>query len=281
MSSILKALRKLEEEKAALGEGGVDLSRDILKRSAPQRSSGNPLLLKVVLVTVLTIALIALLWVLLGSTEQTETVAVSAAVVRADNNPVTPPAPVPQAVQPEPAVERKALSELVPIPAKVKTEEPVKPAEVSVEEPQVVVVKIEPEVIPSPEAKTVETVKKPVVVTPAAPKPEVVEAVEPVAEPAPAVVPEQTPLVETLPTVAVPQPVAPEQTLPEGLPELWVSAIAFKPQPGERLAVVNDLPVMEGTSVDGVQIVEILETGVRFSWQGMEFVLPLTDEPPQ
>lgn len=39
MSSILKALRKAEDEKATAGEGSVDLAHDILKRSYDQRIS--------------------------------------------------------------------------------------------------------------------------------------------------------------------------------------------------------------------------------------------------
>ena len=146
MSSILKALRKLEEEKAALGEGGADLSRDILKRSAPQRSRGNLLILKFALGIVLSLALLALLWILLGSTEHIETVAIPAVVETADSHQKAPPAPAPQAVQEQPVVERQSLSELVP-PQKALTEEPIKVMTTAVDDPKIVEVEIEPVVI--------------------------------------------------------------------------------------------------------------------------------------
>jgi len=35
--------------------------------------------------------------------------------------------------------------------------------------------------------------------------------------------------------------------------------------------VINDLPVMEGTDIDGARVEEILVDRVRFSFQGVRF----------
>jgi general secretion pathway protein B len=51
-------------------------------------------------------------------------------------------------------------------------------------------------------------------------------------------------------------------------PHLAVSGIVFQSDRQARLAVVNDLPVMEGTIIEGARIEEILADRVRFTWEG-------------
>ena len=56
-----------------------------------------------------------------------------------------------------------------------------------------------------------------------------------------------------------------------------VSGIAYRTEREERLAVVNDLPVMEGTVVEGARVEEILADRVRFSSAGRSFEVELGD----
>jgi general secretion pathway protein B len=243
MSSILKALRKLEEEKAAMGEGRADLARDILKRSAVQGTPDNSLIVKSIFFVVLALAIIAGLWLLLAPGEQATTNIV-AAPVAAEQPVLVPAVPVPVQYQvPQPVKKQIATPE--PAPVKQVAVAP-KPVEVS---------------LPVPEVLSFKKTSEPV--------PAEVGEVAPEDDPQPSPVTQQDEELTNIPVI------------PDDLPQLNVDAIMFKPKPGDRLAVINDFPVMEGTSIDGVQIVEIQEEGVRFSWQGMEFVLPLEADSPQ
>ncbi|AMV72235.1 hypothetical protein JCM30471_07190 [Desulfuromonas carbonis] len=114
MSSILKALKKLEQEKVLRGERTVDLALDI-HRGVPRRRSGSPLtILSVILLLVI---LIAGSWVLMmPDGEQRESLAGGTIVE-------TPPQPV--AVSPE-------ATPLVAQPAP-----PVDPPPAALEEPSV------------------------------------------------------------------------------------------------------------------------------------------------
>jgi len=58
-------------------------------------------------------------------------------------------------------------------------------------------------------------------------------------------------------------------------PTLVVTGIAFQQDQSGRLAVVNDLPVMEGTVIEGARIEEILEDRVRFEFNGRSFEVEL------
>jgi general secretion pathway protein B len=51
-------------------------------------------------------------------------------------------------------------------------------------------------------------------------------------------------------------------------PELKVSEIHYQYEVENRLAVVNDLPVMEGTVIDGARVDRILKDRVRFIFNG-------------
>ncbi|MBE0599431.1 MAG: general secretion pathway protein GspB, partial [Desulfuromonadales bacterium] len=55
------------------------------------------------------------------------------------------------------------------------------------------------------------------------------------------------------------------------LPDLVVSGIVYLDDPEARLAVVNDLPVMLGTTIEGATVVEILSDRVRFRRDGRFF----------
>lgn len=63
-------------------------------------------------------------------------------------------------------------------------------------------------------------------------------------------------------------------------PSLFLSGIAYQQDRESRLAIVNDLPVMEGTVIEGVLVEEILKDRVLFSSEGRTFEIPLSDTQP-
>jgi general secretion pathway protein B len=199
MSSILKALRKLEEEKAALGEGGIDISRDILKRSARKQQGYNfwPLVSGVLFLLLVSFA------VLFWSNERPVS-----DVLQTNTAPISAP-----------SVARAPDIKSRPLPAEVTS------------------------------------TKK--------------------ASPVP-------PVSEVPPSVKVATPirvqVEPEALRPSGLPFLKLSGIAYREKAVERIAIINDLPVMQGTAIEGAQLLEILPDRVVLSWQGASFDLQLEDE---
>jgi general secretion pathway protein B len=61
----------------------------------------------------------------------------------------------------------------------------------------------------------------------------------------------------------------------DNIPDLIVTGIAYQQDREGRLAVVNELPVMEGTLIEGARIEEILEDRVRFVKDGRTFEVGL------
>lgn len=70
------------------------------------------------------------------------------------------------------------------------------------------------------------------------------------------------------------KPVVAEEAVAEEA-TLFVSGIAYQDDSEARLAVVNDLPVMEGTAVDGATVMEIRPDRVLFSRNGETFEVPI------
>jgi len=65
----------------------------------------------------------------------------------------------------------------------------------------------------------------------------------------------------------------PDRMIPRDLPRL--SGIIYQPEPQDRLAIINDLPVMEGTLVADYEIKAIQPDRVVLVRSGSEFVLYL------
>ena len=203
MSSILKALRKLEEEKAALGDGGVDIARDILKRSARKPHNLNfwPLLSGVLFLLLIGSALF--FW-----SERPSDVG----VVEPADTVVTPVAIIPP-----------ALKQAQPVAT---------------------------EIVPVEKVRDL---------------------------PATLALPSEEPTAEA--TAAVPRVnVGPEALLPNGLPYLNLNGIAYREKPAERIAIINDLPVMQGTAIEGAELLEIHPDRVVLSWRGTRFELRIAAE---
>ncbi len=62
------------------------------------------------------------------------------------------------------------------------------------------------------------------------------------------------------------------------LPSLRVSGIAWNRDSSERLAVVNGMSVTEGTTIEGVRVEEIMKDKVRFSFEKKTFEVTLGNE---
>ncbi|ALC16615.1 hypothetical protein DSOUD_1843 [Desulfuromonas soudanensis] len=72
-----------------------------------------------------------------------------------------------------------------------------------------------------------------------------------------------------------PDAARPEKIALDKIPALIVTGIAYQQDREGRLAVVNELPVMEGTLIEGARIEEILEDRVRFVKDGRTFEVGL------
>jgi general secretion pathway protein B len=197
LSSILRALKKLEAEKARTQGGQIDLARDILRPAELRRQS--PLRIPVL------VTLLILVGGLVGM----------ALMFWVEN-----PAPrLPLAVESSP-----------PVPAAS-----VQPMETSADVP------IAP---PAPRASAL---------------PPVAEVVSPVAPNLPAA--SETPALPALPVH----------------PRLIISGIVYQDDPESRIAVVNDLPAMTGTRIEGALVEEIRSGSVVFSYQGQHFEVFIKD----
>ncbi len=64
-------------------------------------------------------------------------------------------------------------------------------------------------------------------------------------------------------------------TVEGGLPDLNVSEIHYQYSVKDRLAIVNDLPVMEGTLIEGARVDRILKDRVRFVYNGRYYEVRL------
>ncbi|TLM69316.1 MAG: hypothetical protein FDZ69_00660 [Deltaproteobacteria bacterium] len=239
MSSILKALKKLEEEQAgrassAAGGGGGQFV-------APSRG-GRPLLLLVFgIATGLLLA--GGLYVLLGQR------AVSTAAPTA-SNPTNPTVAAPIVATPAaiPAVSAAPVRPAVP------------PA---VTRPAAKAAKADKSLIPA-------TASEPAAVTPQAPAVAVLSVQRPAAEEAAG-----RPSGEGVGQVQIERREIPAAGQQWAAPQLAVSEV-LPSSGGERMAIVNGLPVMEGTTVENAVVREIHPDRVLFVIDGKSVVVPVS-----
>lgn len=232
MSSILKALKKLDEEKAARRSGQVDISRAILSEKAPHAHRRSRLL-AIGGALLLTAALLSggvSLW--RGrSTPESASLQAKAPLLptqpaRKAGLPLSQPAASPSVPAPSPPPPRKATTAvrtLSPLP--VQREQ-------------------------SPRRTSLVTPRE----TPSAPPSKPMPVTTPALQ-----VPAET---TARPVATQPSPNA------HAFPTLRVSGIAWQKDSASRLAIVNGQPVGLGTAVDGASVEEIFQDRVRFAYKG-------------
>lgn len=222
MSSILKALKKLEEEKAQRRETPVDIACDILRSPRPHRRSFPTGAVPVVVGGIAVAALagwLLLTWISFGRPRAASSVE---------------PAPSAQARPQHPPLMNAAAAE----------------TRAAADEPEVVEVRIAEPQAPRVSDTGGRPLREPAVTTAKA--------------------------AAKLPPPMSPPPEPSPESAPRFVrPDLTVSGIAFQLDHQARLAVVNDLPVMEGTEIDGATVEEILPDQVRFSFSGRVFEVNL------
>lgn len=285
MSSILKALKKLENERQQPPIGQTPLSREVfegISRAEVTNRSRAPLLLTLIALLLVGGGLGAWLLRQAPSTEQR--------IVAHGQKPLPATSglevPLPSFFAPIAAV-KTVEGPVVPLSANVAVSEPVTlPEEVSVPVAEAskpaVVEPSAPSRPKKPVAKVVTTTKVPAV---APPKETVSSAkISPSKIPAAAVVTRTIPARPAVASVSPKSPVratsipvavasrTPGWALPGAEkavpPELRVSEIHYKPVAQERLAVVNDLPVLEGVDIDGARVDRIFKDRIRFVFNG-------------
>ncbi len=235
MSSILKALKKLEADKAARLSGQVEISRAILTEK-PSRSGRRTPVLVIGSSVLLAVAVLA------GSMMLWHSRITPSAGEHQANAPQLPaqPAPVKTTPLPQPA-------------AKPNSTVPATPATGVTRRPEAAVPSPPP--LPTPTAQTPRQTS---------PTPQRQVPAAPISKPltAPSTTP-QTPVE----TVARPVP-APSAPHPHAVPALRVSGIAWQVDSASRLAIVNGQPVGLGVNVGGATVDEIFPDRVRFTYKG-------------
>ena len=236
MSSILKAMRKIEQDQRNRQPGLPDLRLD-QGRSPSEKTNLRPLISGMLLGAAVVGGILILAFAVARFQQPPETT-----IVAENREAVSPAIPQDKNTSPvdtQPRTQPQHTAE--PVPAPQPTAMP-QPRAV----PQPTVLPVSPQKLtPSRPAKTVDTVK------PAVAEPRPVSRPRPVTEE----------------SIAKQQP-APLQapvgrTLPEGI-NLVVTQIFPQADPVNSMAVVNDLPVMIGTQIDGAVVKDILPDRVLF-----------------
>lgn len=274
MSSILKSLKKLEEEKSGQKQGSNNVSRDILKGDVPKRKSKSG---PSWVVMVLLVAFVAGAVMFLRSQGPTPVAETALPVESAPGQVATLPGGE-QASQAQSATSGDPSSTVATtqdvVTASKETAEALKTTAAALQDTAAV---LKDKVIVPKEA---------VVAAPVASKPKKVSkpAPKPVADPVKEVVgsqpekkidlagafPAPPPKIKPVPMPADSRTAVWSLSNQKGAtkPVLKVSEIHWRKDVRERLAVVNDLPVMEGVVIDGAKVDRIFKDRIRFVVNG-------------
>ncbi len=251
MSSILKALRKIEEEKRVANHAAPDLRMD-------QGNSGKKA--RPYLPVVAGIALGAVCVSLFGLWFSSDTPEISN---QSQQQPMVPVVESKQAVPPAVVAKEEMLETSSKKPQTVSAQEPIT-------EPVAEAVKIREVIMP------VEAM--PVISMQTEPKKQEPKIVPERKAPLPEVVLSES-VTTNITKASIPEPlVVKPKTLPEGV-LLKVSETFYHDDPVNSMAVVNDLPVMIGTFVDSAVVLEIHSDKVVFKIGDDSYDVPVT--PPQ
>ena len=251
MSSILKALKKLEEEKSAKQGQRVDITKDIFGEARRPAAVSRWPFITAGAAGVVALGIVAYLFIAKPGTRFTPPPAPAETSMNAV---VPPPAPVGESREAATQPPQEATSAF-PKPAPPKAVHP-SPTKVVAGKPQ------------APIHATVKPVKDTATTTPSSAfQTPVISANHPSVT-APRLTPQQG---KTSPPSA---PVTSVMT-PALTPTVTVSGIAYNSTPADRMAMINGIPVAEGKSVNGVKVEEIMPDKVRFSVGQKSFEVPL------
>jgi hypothetical protein len=257
MSSILKALRKIEEEKRVTNHAAPDLRMD-------QGNSGKKA--RPYLPLVAGIALGAVCVSLFGLWFSSDTPDIA---IQSQQQPRVPVVESKQAVPPAVVAKEKMLGPSSEKPQTVSVQEPII-------EPVAETVKVR-EVIMPVEAMPVEAM--PVISMQAEPKKQQPKKIVPEKKaPLPEVVVSES-VTTNIAKTSIPEAlVVKPKVLPEGV-LLKVSETFYHDDPANSMAVVNDLPVMIGSFVDSAVVLEIHSDKVVFEIDENTYDVPVTPLP--
>lgn len=265
MSSILKSLKKLEEEKAGQKQGSSNVSRDILKGDVPRRKSKSG---PSWVVMILLVAFVAGAVIFLRSPAPLQVAETSPS-----DPSQTPSLPAgEQAGNQETAAAVTTAQDVVS--ASKETAEALKTTAAALQDTAAVLK--DKVMVPKESVVAAPATAKPKKVSTPAPKPVAAPVKDGVAsEPQKkidlaAAFPAPPPKIKPVPVPADARSSVWSLANQRGAtkPVLTVSEIHWRKDVRERLAVVNELPVMEGVVIDGAKVDRIFKDRIRFVVNG-------------
>ena len=239
MSSILKALKKLEEEKAAKQGQRVDITKDIFGEAQQPAAGVRWPVITAGAAGIFALGIVAYLFIAKPGTRLTP----PSAPIETRLSEIAP--------SPAPAGESRGAATPPPQEATSVFPKPAPPKAVHPTSTKAIAGKLK-----APTHATIKPVKDNATLKPpASSRIPVISANHP-AVTAPRLIPQQG---NSSP------PSAPVSSVMAPAPTVTVSGIAYNTTPADRLAMVNGIPVAEGKSVNGVKVEEIMPDKVRFS----------------
>ena len=238
MSSILKALKKLEEEKNVRRPGTVAIDADILKpeTSKPRFSPSSMVLLAMLIFGGGSVATYFIMLKILPPQRLSQAVP---AKVRPDTSPA-PSAPRSDATPPFAILPTETLpAAVIVVPSQTLSR-----------------------------SEQIRTLPKTVVSQPVVRRTEQ-KTVTAKPSPTPALLSPTLPHLQ--PVAALPSPPASKAVVPR----LRVNGIAFQKGSADNMAIINGTPASNGSAVEGATVEEILKDRVKFSFRGELFEIPL------
>ncbi len=266
MSSILKALKKLEDEKNAKQGQRVDITRDIFGAAQQADSNSRRPFIVGGIVGSIVLGVIAVIFI----TRQGGRVTPPPEPTETQLN-VTPPVPSstveprttlplqrqempPAASKPTPSPTAMALERSKKLAAKpiVQLSTPTKPVTAKSQ--------LSPAVVADSTQHPTKSRALPLPQTPT------ISTNHPVISSLPPIVPLVKPNIVTT---------TPPAIVSNNPPKIMVSGIAYNKDAADRLAVINGTPTGEGKTINGVTIEEIMPDKVRFSYGKNSFEVPV------
>jgi hypothetical protein len=248
MSVILDVLKKLDRQKPFRKDQAPNIATEILRPDIPRPKRKIPV--NIIIISLTAFVTAAMTYVLVKEL----------GLLSKPSPYVRPSVPGPSLkVKPAPVEVnlQKKPSPSIPLspPDPVQKVTPTSPPHESVPAKKEDIPKVVPKAEIIPEKKVLEAPKAPVESKPSSPPPEE-------RKPTQSVIPAKKEIAPVEPPKKVPEtPVAESAKKP---PSLTISAIVWYEDPSMRFAIINGLKAIEGSQVEGVKVVEINRTSVRF-----------------